>query len=620
MRINHNIAALNTYRQLNSASTAQGKSMEKLSSGLRINKAGDDAAGLAISEKMRGQIRGLDMAAKNAQDGISLISTAEGALNETHDILQRMRELANQSANGTSTDADRTAMQDELNQLTSEINRIGNTTEFNTQKLLNGGIGSNAGEKITKATQASVTGATVGTGELAIGAGAKITVDGKTFDVGALTVGTDKSVGFDAATADLATKTTAYDTAKATSDAPGATQAQIDATAAALADKEAAEATLAGENDNSTAAQNATELATKLGELTSGGVKLSELVDIKVDTDKLVFTAKSSGSTSEVKVSGNATEATKLGFDVTATTSSSTGQPSTIERAGIEGTTTLGASTDNTIVANSTFKLTVGNESAVDVTLKEGKVYDTNNTDSNVAKSAMNDLVKDLNASLQEAGLSDKVTASLSADNKVQFVSESGKDIKLTDGTGGPLAAVGFTGTETVGNIEQVTGPGAQGSGYNTKFQIGANTGQSMSLNIQDMRSAALGITGNAGQAGFTASNSVTNGTNDIKGEAALNISNKEDASKSISIIDKAIASVSSERGKLGAVQNRLEHTINNLGTSSENLTAAESRIRDVDMAKEMMNQTKNSILSQAAQAMLAQANQQPQGVLQLLR
>ncbi|QGQ48140.1 flagellin [Metabacillus sediminilitoris] len=140
MRINHNIAALNTYRQLNSASTNQSKSMEKLSSGLRINKAGDDAAGLAISEKMRGQIRGLDQASRNSQDGISLIQTAEGALNETHDILQRMRELSVQSANDTNTAQDRTNIQDEMNQLTKEVDRIRDTTQFNTKNLLNGSM------------------------------------------------------------------------------------------------------------------------------------------------------------------------------------------------------------------------------------------------------------------------------------------------------------------------------------------------------------------------------------------------------------------------------------------------------------------------------------------------
>ena len=140
MRINHNIAALNTYRQLTIGQGAAMKNMEKLSSGLRINRAGDDAAGLAISEKMRGQIRGLEMASKNAQDGISLIQTAEGALNETHSILQRMRELAVQAANDTNTDVDRKELQKEISQLISEIDRIGNNTEFNTKKLLNGDL------------------------------------------------------------------------------------------------------------------------------------------------------------------------------------------------------------------------------------------------------------------------------------------------------------------------------------------------------------------------------------------------------------------------------------------------------------------------------------------------
>ncbi|MFC5604083.1 flagellin Hag, partial [Sporosarcina koreensis] len=138
MRINHNIAALNTHRQLGANNTQASKNLEKLSSGLKINRAGDDAAGLAISEKMRGQIRGLDMAQKNAQDGISLIQTAEGALNETHSILQRARELAVQSSNDTNTDTDRKELQKELDQLLEEVDRIANTTEFNTKKLLNG--------------------------------------------------------------------------------------------------------------------------------------------------------------------------------------------------------------------------------------------------------------------------------------------------------------------------------------------------------------------------------------------------------------------------------------------------------------------------------------------------
>ncbi|WP_211652901.1 flagellin N-terminal helical domain-containing protein [Planococcus alpniumensis] len=525
MIINHNIAALNTHRQMGSAQSAQMDSMEKLSSGLRINSAKDDAAGLTISEKMRGQIRGLEQGTRNAQDGISMIQTAEGALSETQDILQRMRELSVQSANGTSTDADRTSMQDELNQLTSEINRIGNTTEFNTQKVLNGGIGSNGESKLTLATSAKIIGAETfaAAADNSNISGASIKVDGKTFDV-------------TQALADNAT-------------------GSIDDVIAALKDS------------------------------TSGGVKLSDVLNIEKSGTEIVYTSKSQGAASEVKITtSHADEAALLTTANSAGTVTENGVPTTRERHGLEASAALTAN-DVTLGTTDSLKFTIGNNSEVEVNLNNSgvaKTYDTDNTDTNIAKAAMEDLVKDLNAALQESGMSDKVTASLGADNKLQFISETDKDISVVDGSGTPLTSLGG-GLNSIKNVEQVVGAGAEGSGFSTKFQIGANTGQSMSLNVKDMRSAGIGITGNAGQAGFTASNEITNGTNDIKSEAALNISNREDASKSIEVIDKAIASVSSERGKLGAVQNRLEHTINNLGTSSENLTAAESRIRDVD-------------------------------------
>lgn len=291
MRIQHNIAALNTHRNLTANQSQSSKNLEKLSSGYKINRAGDDAAGLAISEKMRGQIRGLDMASKNAQDSISLIQTAEGALNETHSILQRMRELSVQSSNDTNTDKDRGEIQKEVNQLAKEITRISNDTEFNTKNLLAGKF----------------------------------------------------------------------------------------------------------------------------------------------------------------------------------------------------------------------------------------------------------------------------------------------------DGT----------------------------------FHVGANSGQNVSIDIEAMDAKSLGI-----GSGTMTDAVVTDGVVVTKAEvqSGINVSTQVDADKAITVINTAIETVSQERSKLGAMQNRLEHTINNLGTSSENLTAAESRIRDVDMAKEMMNFTKNNILTQAAQSMLAQANQQPQGVLQLLQ
>lgn len=278
MIINHNIPALNTHRQLSINTANTSKNIEKLSSGLRINRAGDDAAGLAISEKMRGQIRGLDQASRNAQDGISLIQTAEGALNETHSILQRQREIANQSANGTNTDSDRQALQDEMNQLTSEINRIGNTTEFNTQKLLNGGIGSSDAAKLTQATSAKAVASTaIAGGAITLTAGATITVDNQTFDLSKIKVG---STGAAAAT-------------------------------------------------------NAAALKTALESVTSGGVKLSDLVDIKVGAgDKLEFTAKSSGTSSELKFTG---AAGGLGLSAAQIGKTLKGDPSTVERAGLQG-------------------------------------------------------------------------------------------------------------------------------------------------------------------------------------------------------------------------------------------------------------------------------------------
>lgn len=317
MIINNNIPALNTFRQLGINQGGMQKSMEKLSSGLRINRAGDDAAGLAISEKMRAQIKGLDQASRNSQDGISMIQTAEGALQETQNILQRMRELATQAANDTNVTVDRNEIQKEINELTSEINRIANTTEFNTQKMLN-----------------------------------------------------------------------------------------------------------------------------------------------------------------------------------------------------------------------------------------------------------------------------------------------------------------------------------ASGSGFSATFQVGANQGQSMTINIKDMSAKGLGIAASgagidhatgpsvsglmgysevSGAAFTSGTANVTNGTNNTGESYSLDVSDHTKATAAIKVINDAIETVSAQRSNLGAYQNRLEHTISNLNNSSENLQAAESRVRDVDMAREVMTMTKNNILSQASQSMLAQANQQPQSVLQLL-
>lgn len=380
MRINHNITALNTYRQYNTANNAQAKSMEKLSSGQRINNAADDAAGLAISEKMRGQIRGLDQATRNAQDGVSLIQTAEGALNETHDILQRMRELSVQSSNDTNTDEDRKSIQSEVTQLSNEIDRISSTTQFNTKNLLDGTLGAAASKDATKSTALSVKGVT-----------------------------------------------------------------------------------------------NITNLG------------------LSADTN--------------------------------------------------------GTAKDYTIAVNGTTNYTLQDS--------DGKT---------IATASIDD-VEDMDGK----------------GGTVTFKDSSGKSVLSVDTS----SAFSSTGEDLAGKVSV--------SGNSIKFLTGANQGQDISLSIADSSTTGLNIKN-------------------------LDVSTATNAQDAIASLDKAIDIVSTSRSSLGATQNRLDHTINNLSTSSENLTAAESRIRDVDMAKEMMEQTKNSILSQASQAMLGQANQQPQNVLQLLR
>ncbi|ARF18213.1 flagellin [Sporosarcina ureae] len=469
MRINHNIAALNTHRQLNTATTNQSKSMEKLASGLRINKAGDDAAGLAISEKMRGQIRGLDQASKNSQDGISMIATAEGALNETHDILQRMRELATQASNDTNTGTDRGEIQKEINQLTSEINRIGNTTEFNTQKLLNGGD-----------VPADLTVTATGTGEVTFTDAVKEVTGETTFKIGSALSNTD------------------------------------DVTIAGVAFTAAAGATVNGADD---AATQTTKIAAAL-EADSGF------------NEKYTLTDNSDGTFTIKEKAGNATGAALVSgsnaSDVTETNKVASKQKADptleITEAFVAG--------DTLKVGDRTF--TFGNDDNFDVNVSSGNAND-------VAKQT------------------DALAALLAKESGIESTKSNGSDTVTITQSGG--------------------------SGFKASFQVGANEGQSMSIKVDDMRAKALGLTSTAGAVGFTETNAVTDGTNNDDVESALDVSTHENASKAITVINNAIEKVSAQRSNLGASQNRLEHTINNLNTSSENLTAAESRIRDVDYA-----------------------------------
>jgi flagellin len=573
MRINHNIAALNTYRQLNTASTNQSKSMEKLSSGLRINRAGDDAAGLAISEKMRGQIRGLDQASKNSQDGISMIQTAEGALNETHDILQRMRELATQAANDTNVGSDRTEIQKEINQLSSEINRIGNTTEFNTKSLLKGDGKTN------------------------------LTATGLANISGNLTNGAEKSTTEATQTVTLSAAAVAADTAKFTLNG-----VQLTATFTASGSNGGVAGDNKGYGVTATTANVALDAS---ADATNGAAGLRDAFQKMIDAnDTLRGNYKVTGTGADITISavkGGAFEGAAGNMAAFAKTGTGMGTAAAVANA---GTTTNAVQSSKTLDFSSV-------DTVAEAKDMVGKGLTINGTqiefyNANDGAYTGNALGVDISDAIEaSAGSNDEALAKAIADQvKIDGVT-------LTQSTNTVVVKAATAGK--AGDSISIADGGVQDD-FKATFQVGANKDQSFTIDIKDMRSEALGITAKSGTTGFTSSNNVTDGTSSTNQEAALDVSSFTSATAAIDTINKAIESVSSERSKLGAFQNRLEHTINNLNASSENLTAAESRIRDVDMAKEMMNQTKNSILSQAAQAMLAQANQQPQGVLQLLR
>ena len=528
MRIQHNISALNTHRNLGFNQAQSAKNLEKLSSGYKINRAGDDAAGLSISEKMRSQIRGLDMATKNANDGISLIQTAEGALAETHSILQRMRELADQSANGTNTDSDREALQNEVKQLKEEIDRIGNTTEFNTMKLLDGNLKSagsasvaadtTTGASVAKLTSAKLSG-TLATATAATFAQETIKIDGAEIKVNWQDLSTEEKSILNNATTDAAAKNKAAEL-----------------------------------------------LQTKINEAIDASGHSVAHVSVKASGTNITVESGSKGIASGVVTTGTGVLATMTGGAATAAGTTN-----------YNGTANSATADADLYVGDTLLKVTIpaltANDPMADV------ASDLETAINNAIGAYNGDTGKDQG----EAGYLEDVTVKATEDGRLQISSQSG-EIRLADrGSNTQVADLGLSEAQTA----------ASANGGMT-LQIGANKGQTMTFGINDMRSAALGIT-------------------------SVDISSQSGAANALNTLDDAIAKVSAQRSQLGAVQNRLEHTINNLGATSENLTAAESRIRDTDMAKEMMNFTKNNILSQAAQSMLAQANQQPQGVLQLL-
>ena len=498
MRINNNITAINAHRNYGVNSQSIGKNVEKLSSGYRINRAGDDAAGLAISEKMRAQIRGLSMASKNAQDAISLVQTAEGALQSAHNILQRMRELAVQSASDTNeTTIDRSALQQEFSQLNREINDTAGKTKFNDQSLIDGTFA----KSITTAT-------TTNNGVSFAWADDRVTM-------------TEVNITFTS----IVVKTQV--TPK-----PGESVAITSA-------NNPTGFSAASEDGGVTAAFKPSTAV--------NGANLNGVWNVILSDGKVVAENQRTGERI-------------------------IGELSAIPTAGTV-TVSLGSLGGISLTNNGTQDIQAGSFQSLTGQFSVSGAVD--------AQEAVYKHIAELDG--EQVAIE---TGQTTLNFKNAGISVQLKDAIVANTTDGTPVTVGGLLTFDVNIVKS--------SGKALTIQSGANEGDNIMVNLAKLDSYSLGISG-------------------------ANVGNRMDASVAITQVNTALNIVSTQRAALGALQNRLEYKISNLDIGAENLQAAESRIRDVDMAKEMTAFTKNNILFQASTAMLAQANALPQGVLQLL-
>lgn len=641
MIINHNMASLNTLNSLNANNTTMQKSLQKLSSGLRINSAADDAAGLAISEKMRGQISGLDQASSNANNGISLLQTAEGALDETTSILQRMRELAVESSSDTLTDEDRTDIQSEFSELIDEVDRIASTTQFNTKNLLDGSmaactsavanISANnslaygttsaslsitctaAGSSITSSTLATCLGLSSGSTFSIAGASVTISdtttaadlvsainsgstsvtaaVDSKGLEITSNTTGTSSNLCssvLGSAFYSAISSATYCGVATGTAGISAATAASISVTATVSAACTITSTTLATclgftcGDTYSIGGASITVSATTTVACLAGAINTCGSMTATVSSTGLVIASTTTGSTSSLNMCATALTALESGTYCMVATGENA---STTLRTSLSATTltSLGDTGNNSlgIQAGDTISFSF---------VKNGTM--TTCTLSVTSCTTLNDL----NSKLQSAGAGSLTIAtdgsiSIQATTAGSEGAVYGLTMTVDDVNGDEVT----TASSALSEWTQTQAATDQRANGTSTILIGANTGQTFDVSINAMDATSLGIKG-------------------------LSVSTFDEADVAISVIDTATQMVSAERGKMGAEENRLEHTINNLTTSSENITSAESRIRDVDMASEMANYTKLSVINQAATAMLAQTNKLPQQVLSLLQ
>ncbi len=627
MVVQHNMQAANANRMLGVTTSSQAKSTEKLSSGYRINRAADDAAGLSISEKMRKQIRGLDKASSNAQDGISAVQTAEGALTEVHSMLQRMNELATQASNGTNSDTDRKAIQDEIDQLTTEIDRVSETTKFNETYLLKG----NGETKTSKvnAHDAGLAGTLTDNGDGtttfklsdALKVGDKVSIAGKDYKIGA---GLNKD-SYASATV-LSAKVmkagdsfTAGGVTKTITDNVGATAVQADTAALNKADANNVITTADGKqykyvdtNGATTAGWYDTTLTTKADRDKAGNLKT--LADIAVDGSTITTangTNKIVDSIGKLEVSSYGKAAADRKVSDYNGAALAAGDSVTLD-----GTTTNAVGADFTPKDFKTIKNAIQHlEGDKKVTISDidgtgAKTYSVVESTDDADHDSTHLTRDEIIAKIKEGN---QVTVDVggAAEAKYTAAGVNTEDDTITvkdayEKMANELKSASSIGADTEASVQN-NGDGSfvitQGTvktkdSLSFSLHVGADADMTnkISVDVEAMDSANLGIKGI--------------NVNDDSGIAGT---------YAIDAIADAISKVSSQRSALGAVQNRLEHTISNLDNVAENTTSAESAIRDTDMATEMVNYSKNNILAQAGQSMLAQANQSNQGVLSLL-
>lgn len=620
MRINHNIQALNAYRNLSQTMSSTSKSLEKLSSGLRINKAADDAAGLAISEKMRSQIRGLDMAERNTLDAISLIQTGEGALSEVHSILQRMRELSVQAANGTLEDQDREAIQSEIDQLTKEIDRIADTTQFNQKKLFSG---SEAGRAFAEVNSSDViyTGNGVWKGVVtaeptepaeivlefpnSFGEQDKADVNGERFEINGLVYEiysddtkpspTNGTIVVDLTNdwIDGGTDSNAINNINKTMDKLTTAIAYNDRSTFITSDFVKTSASEDAANaDDDTIINGSLKLVTK-NPMAPKDAMLMEIAGVPGNVQVLNPRDLSAQTLPTSFVADNTANYTNS-FNLTFSDLPKAGDQLKIDNL----TITFKEEPSSAVSYKTSFNSAFDNgapqkESTVTIDIRNKDIFSIlSEIEQTISNIKNGDTYNSLPALSSHYVVGSTLVLSTNrTDTGVSF------DVDNSNG----LEVAVFD-----GNFEA-----DREKDLELSFQIGANSSESLSISIGIMDAGKLGI-------GRNSDGSTTNtGVNAFQG---VDVMSTQAANAAINIFDNAIRLVSTERSKLGAIQNRLEHTTNNLQTANENLTSAESRIRDLDMAEEMTNYTRNNILNQAGQAMLAQANQLPQGILQLLK